>query len=107
MTDTPKDSAGSTRRPFFAKNLGPVERMTRAILGVALMAIGFLGFDAQKVNGPGLIFVLLGFLVFLQAPMSWCPYCALQGKCTYERLSDEDEAGSSLSTPEKARAARH
>jgi membrane-bound ClpP family serine protease len=61
--------------------------MVRAIIGVAIMAIGLLYFDAQRVNGVGLIFVLVGFLVFLEAPLSWSPVAALRGRSTYEKDS--------------------
>ncbi len=94
MSALPEDRTPPTRQSFWAKNIGPVDRMVRAILGVLLMAVGFLVFDAQKVNGPGLIFVLLGFLVFLQAPLSWCPFCALRGKCTFERSPEVQDAAS-------------
>ncbi|MGQ9524727.1 MAG: YgaP family membrane protein [Armatimonadota bacterium] len=80
-------SASGRPRRFFDKNIGPVERMVRAIVGVLIMAVGLLGFDAQKINGNvvGLVLVLIGFLVFLQAPMSWCPLHAIRGHSTYEK----------------------
>lgn len=77
-------------KSFFAKNLGPVERMLWAIVGIAIMAIGFLKYDAQYKNGPGLLFVLIGFLIFLQAPMAWSPLYALQGRSTYEKNEEAD-----------------
>lgn len=74
-------------RRFFDKNIGPVERMIRAIVGVIIMAVGLLGFDAQKINGNvvGIVLVLIGFLVFMQAPMSWCPVHAIKKRSTYEK----------------------
>jgi len=83
-----RDSAPPNRpRRFFDKNIGPVERMVRAIVGVIIMAVGLLGFDAQKINGSvaGLVLVLIGFLVFVQAPMSWCPVHAIKRRSTYEK----------------------
>jgi len=61
--------------------------MVRAIVGVIIMAVGLLGFDAQKINGSvaGLVLVLIGFLVFVQAPMSWCPVHAIKRRSTYEK----------------------
>jgi hypothetical protein len=79
------DTARSRR--FLDKNLGPVDRMVRAIIGVIIMAVGLLWFDAQKTNGVGLIFMLVGFLVFLEAPMSWSPVWALKRRSTYEKDS--------------------
>jgi hypothetical protein len=79
------------KRGFFAKNIGPVERMVWALVGLALMSVGFLPFHALTTNGIGLVFVFVGFLVFLQAPMAWSPLNALQGRSTFERDVEGEE----------------
>jgi len=75
----------NTKRGFFAKNIGPVERMVWALAGLALMAVGFEVFHALTTNGIGLVFVFVGFLVFLQAPMAWSLINAISGRSTFER----------------------
>ncbi len=74
------------RRSFFSKNLGAAERMLWAFLGLVLMTVGFEGFNAIALNSgwTGVIIVLIGFLVFLQAPMSWSLTNAIKGRSTFE-----------------------
>jgi|GEM_PF-1346721 hypothetical protein len=82
-----QENQPACERRFFDKNIGPVDRMIRAIVGILFMAAGLLGFDAQKINSGavGLILVLIGFLIFIQAPMGWCPVCAIKRRSTYEK----------------------
>lgn len=70
----------------FAKNLGAVDRMIHAIVGVLIMGIGFQFFDAQKTNSNpiGLVFVGIGFLAFLAAPLSWDPLYVLLHRNTFD-----------------------
>jgi uncharacterized membrane protein len=88
------------KRGFFAKNIGPVERMVWALVGLALMSIGFLVFHALTTNGIGLVFVFVGFLVFLQAPMAWSLTNALSQRTTFERDVEGDAAGDPERLPE-------
>jgi hypothetical protein len=75
------------KRSFWAKNIGPMDRMLWALVGLIVMTVGFEAFNALDftVNGLGLVFVFLGFLIFLQAPMAWSLLNATKGRSTYER----------------------
>lgn len=88
MTDSSPPTPAH-KRGFFAKNIGPVERMLWALVGLALMAVGFQVFNALTETGIGLVFVFIGFLVFLQAPMAWSLLNALTGRSTSERDVEE------------------
>ncbi|MBW3622260.1 MAG: DUF2892 domain-containing protein [Armatimonadetes bacterium] len=79
------------RRGFFSKNIGPVERMLWALAGLALMAVGFEVFNALTETGIGLVFVFIGFLVFLQAPMAWSLWNAIAGRSTFERDAEFEQ----------------
>ena len=85
----------SERRPFWAKNIGPLDRMVWALAGLILMSIGFLKFNAldYRVNGIGLVFVFIGFLIFLQAPMAWSLLNAIRHQSTFERDAEHRTGG--------------
>lgn len=72
-------------RTFWAKNIGPAERMLWALVGLILMAVGFQVFNALTETGIGLVFVFIGFLIFLQAPMAWSLLNAINRRSTFER----------------------
>ena len=74
-----------SKRTFWTKNIGPLERMIWSLVGLILMAIGFEVFHALTETGIGLVFVFVGFLVFLQAPLAWSLLNAIQGRSTFEK----------------------
>ena len=81
----PVSAPAPRKRGFFHKNIGPVERMLWALVGLSLMAVGFEVFNALTETGIGLVFVFVGFLIFLQAPMAWSLLNAITHRSTFER----------------------
>jgi hypothetical protein len=83
----PMTAKDSTQRSFWSKNIGPADRMIWALVGLILMSIGFEPFKALDYTqtGIGLVFVFVGFLIFLQAPFAWSLLNAVKGRSTFER----------------------
>jgi len=61
---------------MFAKNMGSVDRLVRAILGVALIAAYFLGWLSGTLAVIGLI---VGIVMLATAAMGSCPPYGLLG----------------------------
>jgi hypothetical protein len=89
----------SAKRSFWSKNIGPADRMIWALVGLIIMSVGFEAFHALDYtqNGIGLVFVFVGFLIFLQAPFAWSLMNALKGRSTFEK--DVEKESSELQVP--------
>lgn len=58
------------------KNVGSIDRAIRALVGIALLAVYFLG----VVQGTlGIVAVVVGFVMLGTAAIGWCPPYSLLG----------------------------
>lgn len=58
------------------KNVGSIDRAIRALLGVGLLAVYFLG---ALQGTPGIIALVVGIVMLATAAMGWCPPYSLVG----------------------------
>lgn len=68
---------------FYVKNVPPVERILRVVLGIVLMAVAlFVFLQPRSASSVLLIVVLIGSALFVAATgfVGWCPACALVGR---------------------------
>jgi hypothetical protein len=54
---------------MFSQNVGSVDRAVRIILGLALIAVGFLALSGTL----GLVVGIIGFIPLLTGLIGWCP----------------------------------
>ena len=58
------------------KNVGSIDRVIRALVGIALLAVFFLG----TLQGTlGIVALVVGIVMLGTAAMGWCPPYALLG----------------------------
>jgi uncharacterized RDD family membrane protein YckC len=58
------------------KNVGSIDRVIRALVGIALLAVFFLG----ALQGTlGIVALVVGIVMLATAAMGWCPPYALLG----------------------------
>lgn len=62
---------------FFTTNIGPTERIVRALLGVGILSLAFLG--------PRTPWAYLGFIPLLTAVLGWCPLYRVLGMSTVRK----------------------
>lgn len=62
---------------FFLKNLRTWESAARILVGIALLALGFLGIQGILL---GRMVAATGAVLFLTGLVGWCPMCAMVGR---------------------------
>jgi len=62
---------------FFLKNLRTWESAARIVVGIALVALGFLGIHGALL---GRVVVATGTVLVLTGLVGWCPMCAMVGR---------------------------
>ena len=58
------------------KNVGSIDRTIRALVGLALLAVYFMGVAGGTL---GIIALVVGFVMLGTAAIGWCPPYALLG----------------------------
>lgn len=66
-------------------NVGTVDRIARAVLGLVLLFIGIGTLNGIAGNITGLIVAAIGLVLLGTALMSWCPIWAMLGVNTYKK----------------------
>ncbi len=62
---------------FYVKNVPPVERVIRILMGVALLGIALMWLGP---NTKGWIVGALGLMAAMSGLVGWCPMCAMVGR---------------------------
>lgn len=62
---------------FFLKNLRTWESAARILVGIGLVALGFLGIQSPLL---GRMLAATGAVLFLTGLVGWCPMCAMVGR---------------------------
>jgi hypothetical protein len=62
---------------LFTTNIGPAERIVRAVLGVGILSLAFVG--------PRTPWAYLGIIPLLTALLGWCPLYRLMGFSTLRK----------------------
>jgi len=62
---------------LFTTNIGPIERVVRALLGIGILSLA--------VIGPKTPWAYLGVIPLLTALLGWCPLYRLMGISTLRR----------------------
>ena len=62
---------------LFSTNIGPTERIVRALLGIGILSLAFVG--------PGTPWAYLGLLPLLTAITGWCPLYRMLGISTLRK----------------------
>ena len=62
---------------FFLKNLRTWESAARIVVGIALLALAFLGIHGVLLER---LVAATGAVLFLTGLVGWCPMCAMAGR---------------------------
>ena len=73
---------------IYTKNVPPVERTLRVLVGFALIALGLVG---MKGTPLGYILAASGVVALLTGFVGFCPMCALAGRRIQENLKKQRE----------------
>ncbi len=55
------------------KNVGPVDRVIRAVIGLTALTLAFTTFHVTKAAVPGIIAAVFGGVMLLTAAIRMCP----------------------------------
>lgn len=93
------------------ENVGPLDRMMRAVVGPGLLALGYAKLGGNRGALPGLLAMIGGTLITESAITRVCPINALLGLDTRpqrQRIRDlEAQAGRTTWSPPAPAAVRH